>query len=221
MKKRGLITGLLFLVLLAFVFQTEITGFFASIRDRAYEAAEADSEAIEALPALSESETAATGEAPPLPGETEEATAEALPGATDSGEVAYREVSLYFVNGSQELAAEKRSIINEGGVAKTTLQELLTGPEESTLSSYIPDGTQVLGVNLKEDGNCVVNFSKEIQSAKLDSTEERLVIESVVETLCQFPSIKSVSFQVEGKAIESLTGHWDVSAPIAKEDLKQ
>ncbi len=215
MKKRGLITGLLFLVLLAFVFQTEISGFFASIRDRAYEAAEADSEAIEDLPPLSESETDSTGEAPPLPGE--DATEET---AADTGAVSYREISLYFVDGEEDqLSVEKRSIINESGVAKATLLELLTGPESSNLSSYIPDGTEVLGVNLKEDGTCVVNFSKEIQEADLNSTEERLVIESIVETLCQFDTITAVQFQVDGNSVQSLTGHWDVSEPIATDDL--
>ncbi len=215
MKKRGLITGLLFLVLLAFVFQTEISGFFASIRDRAYEAAEADSEAIENLPPLSESESGDTGEAPPLP--EEEGAAD---DGTETGAVSYREVSLFFVDGKEnQLTVEKRSIINQGGVAKTTLQELLTGPESGNLSSYIPDGTQVLGINLKEDGTCIVNFSKEIQGAKLNSSEERLVIESIVETLCQFDTVKSVQFQVDGKQVQSLTGHWDVSQPIAKEDL--
>ncbi len=213
MKKRGLITGLLFLVLMAFVFQTEISGFFASIRDRAYEAATADSEAIENLPALSESESDNSSEAPPLPGEEET-------DADETSAVSYREVSLYFVDGEEDqLSVEKRSIINEGGVAKATLQELLVGPEGSGLSSYIPDGTEVLGINLKNDGTCIVNFSKEIQEAELNSTEERLVIESIVETLCQFPTVSAVQFQVDGKSVQSLTGHWDISEPIKKDDL--
>ena len=81
-----------------------------------------------------------------------------------SAPVTYKEVSLYFVNDAEnEMAVEKRSIVNQVGVAKTTMQELLSGPVDTSLASYIPDGTQVLGINIGEDGICTVDFSEDIQ----------------------------------------------------------
>ncbi|MEE0776181.1 MAG: GerMN domain-containing protein, partial [Bacillota bacterium] len=128
--------------------------------------------------------------------------------------------SLYFVNdAANELAVEKRSIVNQTGVAKTTVQELLSGPVDTSLASYIPDGTQVLGINIDKDGICTVDFSEDIQKAELNSTEERYVIESIVETLSQFDSVSAVQIRVNGAVVQSLTGHWDISHPISTADL--
>ena len=56
MKKKGIVTGILFVVLLAFVFQTEIGGFFASVREKAFTAAEESVEETAALPDYEETE---------------------------------------------------------------------------------------------------------------------------------------------------------------------
>ncbi|HIZ76857.1 MAG TPA: GerMN domain-containing protein [Firmicutes bacterium] len=237
MKKKGVVTGILFVVLLAFVFQAEIGGFFASVRSKAHDAVNADTAALmenENLPALSDSEAddsestteeEGTASAPPVPeGMTadSESTDQEEDGSAEetSAPVTYKEVSLYFVNDAEnEMAVEKRSIVNQVGVAKTTMQELLSGPVDTSLASYIPDGTQVLGINIGEDGICTVDFSEDIQKAELNSTEERYVIESIVETLSQFDSVSAVQIRVNGEVVQSLTGHWDISHPISSEDL--
>ncbi len=213
MKKKGIVTGILFVVLLAFVFQTEIGGFFASVREKAFTAAnETKAEETAALPEYEESEekTKETetkeGEAPPTPGQTE----------STSADVTYKEVSLYFVDeNSKDLAVETRSVINQVGLAKTTLQELLTGPTTESLSSYIPEGTTVQSINIEEGGLCTVDFSKELQSAALNSSEEKYVIESIVNTLSQFDSVNTVQIRVDGNVVNSIAGHWDISKPLA------
>lgn len=212
MKKKGIVTGILFVVLLAFVFQTEIGGFFASVREKAFTAAnESATEETAALPDYEETEKNTTeketkdGEAPPTPGETE----------STSANVTYKEVSLYFVDeNSDRLAVETRSVINQTGLAKTTLQELLTGPVTESLSTYIPAGTTIQSINIQEDGLCTVDFSKELQNAKLNSTEEKYVIESIVNTLTQFDSVSSVQIRVDGNVVDSIAGHWDISQPL-------
>lgn len=208
MKKKGIVTGILFVVLLAFVFQTEIGGFFASVREKAFTAAnETKAEETAALPEYEESEEKTKeGEAPPTPGQTE----------STSADVTYKEVSLYFVDeNSKDLAVETRSVINQVGLAKTTLQELLTGPTTESLSSYIPEGTTVQSINIEEGGLCTVDFSKELQSAALNSSEEKYVIESIVNTLSQFDSVNTVQIRVDGNVVNSIAGHWDISKPLA------
>lgn len=212
MKKKGIVTGILFVVLLAFVFQTEIGGFFASVREKAFTAAnESTLEETAALPDYEETEKNTTdqenkkGEAPPTPEDTE----------STSANVTYKEVSLYFVDkNSNGLAVETRSVVNQTGLAKTTLQELLTGPVTESLSSYIPAGTTVQSINIQEDGLCTVDFSKELQNAELNSTEEKFVIESIVNTLTQFDSVSSVQIRVDGSVVDSIAGHWDISQPL-------
>ena len=214
MKKRGLVIGLLFVVLMAFVFQTEIAGFIGDVRDRATDAGEADEAVIAAMPALDESEG---GTPPPLPegeGETEITEEEV------SGAVTYQEVSLFFVDeGGDVISAEKRSIVDSGGVARATMTALIDGPADSSLSSYIPEGTEIRDISIDDQGLCTVDFSSEIQAAELDSREERYVIESIAKTLAQFPSVNSVQIKVNGAVCQSLTGHWDISAPIAVDSL--
>lgn len=218
MKKRGIIIGLLFVALMALVFQTEIKGLMTSVRDKAYDAAAADEAVISTLPALDEKEddSGDDGTPPPLPegGDDADGTADV------TADVSYREVSLYFIDeNSDTVSAEKRSIIDQGGVARATMTELLAGPSSSSLSSYIPAGTEVLDISIGEDGVCTIDFSKEIQTAQLDSREERFVIESVVETLSQFDSVQAVQIKVDGAICKSLTGHWDISQPISVTDL--
>jgi spore germination protein GerM len=211
MKKKGIITGILFVILLAFVFQTEIGGFFASVRDKAFTSAEEESTTDTAsLPEYEETESSAItneedGEAPPTPDDTESTAAD----------VTYKEVSLFFVNETEnEIAVETRSVVNQIGLAKTTMDELLNGPVNTSLASYIPEGTEVQSINIQENGLCTVDFSEELQNAELNSTEEKHVIESIVNTLCQFDSVNSVQIRINGSIVDSIAGHWDVSKPL-------
>lgn len=209
MKKKGIITGILFVILLAFVFQTEIGGFFATVRDKAFTSAEEDSTDTASLPDYEETESTAVteddGEAPPTSGDTK----------STSADVTYKEVSLYFVDkATDELAVETRSVVNQTSLAKTTVQELLSGPVSTSLASYIPEGTEVLSINIQDSGLCTVDFSKQLQDAELNSSEEKYVIESIVNTLCQFDSVSSVQIRIDGNVVDSIAGHWDISKPL-------
>lgn len=210
MKKRGMITGILFVVLLAFVFQTEIGGFFADVRDKAFASAKADKEQVSAdLPDYAETETIPKAEASAPP------TAETAEASTD---ISYKEVSLYFVDTQKDdLAVETRSIINQAGVAKTTLNELLTGPVSSTLASYIPEGTTVKSIDIDDTGLCTVDFSEQLQNSNITSSQEKYVIESIVNTLSQFDSVKAVQIRINGNIVNSIAGHWDISKPLTAE----
>ena len=215
MKKRGMITGILFVVLLAFVFQTEIGGFFADVREKAFASADATKEKKEQvsadLPDITEKETVTANTA-------EKAEASAPPVAEAGTDISYKEVSLYFVDTQKDdLAVETRSIINQTGVAKTTLNELLTGPVSSTLASYIPKGTTVKSIDIDKTGLCTVDFSEELQNSEMTSSREKFVIESIVNTLSQFDSVKAVQIRINGNIVNSIAGHWDISKPLTAE----
>lgn len=225
MKKRGIVIGLLFVALMALVFQAEIKGLMTSVRERAYDAADADQAVISALPALDEDEngTGDEGTPPPLPDGTEEPgeDGEDTEDTEDvTAELSYSEVSLYFVDeNSGAVSAETRSVASQGGIARATMEQLLTGPADSSLASYIPANTQVLDIAISEDGLCTIDLSGDIQQAQLDSRQERFVIESIVETLSQFDTVQQVQIKVDGAVCKSLTGHWDISKPLSVNDL--
>ncbi|MBQ1252215.1 MAG: GerMN domain-containing protein, partial [Firmicutes bacterium] len=46
------------------------------------------------------------------------------------------------------------------------------------------------------------------------SSEEKLVIESILSTLSQFDSVNAVQIRVNGHVVESIAGHWDISKPL-------
>ena len=85
----------------------------------------------------------------------------------------------------------------------------LTAQENSPL----PPGTRLLSINLAE-GLATVNFSRELRDhfPGGDGAETR-VVNSVLRTLGQFPTIAQVQFQVDGKPLASLGGLLDLSAP--------
>lgn len=220
MKKKGVVTGLLFAVLMAFVFQTEIGGFLGSVKDKAQEAVNADTAALaekENLPKVDENEGASQEDAaaPPLPSDDNSADTEENSDAAASSDITYKEVALFFVDeNAGEMAVEKRSVINGLGLAKATMEQLLTGPTESSLQSYIPEDAEILGINISDDGLCTIDFSPEIQNAELNSAQEKYVLESIVDTLGQFDTVQAVQIKVNGHTVESLTGHWDISQPL-------
>ncbi|MDI6827049.1 MAG: GerMN domain-containing protein [Armatimonadota bacterium] len=80
-------------------------------------------------------------------------------------------------------------------------------------SNPIPEGTKLLGVEVK-DGLAIVNFSHEFRdNFEGGSTGEALLIGAILRTLGQFPEIRQVSILVEGKPIDSL-GHLDLSGRL-------
>ncbi|MBQ5389910.1 MAG: GerMN domain-containing protein, partial [Anaerovibrio sp.] len=48
------------------------------------------------------------------------------------------------------------------------------------------------------------------------STGEEMLVGSLVNTLTEFPEIKKVQILVEGKEIDSLSGHLDLSRPVER-----
>ena len=97
------------------------------------------------------------------------------------------------------------------------MEELLTGPSSKEMISYIPEGTSVQSINIEKSGLCTVDLSKEIQNTSLTSSEEKNVIESIVNTLSQFDSVNAVQIRVNGNVVDSLAGHWDISKPLTVE----
>lgn len=127
------------------------------------------------------------------------------------------QVTLYFADKEGTgLAKELRWITKVPGLARATLEELIKGPvATSGLSSTIPAGTVLLDLNIKPDGLAIVSFSNEIKANhKGGSTGEALTVNSIVETLAQFPTIKQVQILIDGQAVETLAGHLDLTKPL-------
>ncbi|MBC7075574.1 MAG: GerMN domain-containing protein [Syntrophomonadaceae bacterium] len=124
------------------------------------------------------------------------------------------DIDLYFVEADGKgLAAEKRTIEKTEGIARRTLEELIKGPVTPAYSPVFPEGTKLLDINIKSDGLCIVDFSSEVRHVN-SALQEKLMVYAVVNTLGQFPTVKKVSFMIDGEAVKTLGGYVDISNPV-------
>lgn len=80
-------------------------------------------------------------------------------------------------------------------------------PTTPGASTVIPLGTKVLGLKV-DKGLATVDFSREVLKANVGSAGEALGIQSIVNTLTEFPGIDRVAFTVEGKVDEQARDWW-------------
>lgn len=90
--------------------------------------------------------------------------------------------------------------------AEAALNSLIEGPGEgSSLVNPFPEGTRLLGVEVK-DGIAFVNLSEEVLKISENKQNERAMIKAVSLTLGEFPEISKVRIFVDGKTIENSNG---------------
>ncbi|WP_258359650.1 GerMN domain-containing protein [Moorella sulfitireducens (nom. illeg.)] len=133
---------------------------------------------------------------------------------------AERIATLYFIKETPSefyLAPELRRIDASRFTAEKVLQELISGPKETTLKPVLPQTVKVLGVKT-EKGLATVDFSQEIKSLNVGSRGEVLVLAAIANTLIKLPEIEKVQILVEGKKLESLAGHVDISEPLGRNE---
>ncbi|MBE3586261.1 GerMN domain-containing protein [Desulfofundulus thermocisternus] len=127
-------------------------------------------------------------------------------------------VVLYFGDNQGYLVAERREIPVTKAIARATLRELCRGPASgSGFNPTIPPGTRVKDINIR-DGLAIVDFSRELKERhRGGSSAELLTVYSIVNTLTQFPSVQQVQILVEGRPLETLAGHLDISGPLKRD----
>lgn len=134
-----------------------------------------------------------------------------------------KEVTVYFIGSTPTsfyLAPEKRKVPADSDLKKAAIEELIKGPYYAELSNSLqpalPKGAKLLGLKV-EGGLATVDFNSATQkNLNVGSSGEALVIASVVNTLTEFSEVKEVQILIEGKKVESLAGHIDISKPLKR-----
>ncbi|MCI6284550.1 GerMN domain-containing protein [Selenomonas sp.] len=128
-------------------------------------------------------------------------------------------VNVYYPNEQgTKLLPSSRKIETGSSKDKYTaaLESLMKGPTEKGQTAIFPKKAKLLSVTLK-NGTAVVNFSKELQTNFVGgSTGEEMLVGSIVNTLTEFSEVKNVHILIDGKNIETLSGHMDLSVPISR-----
>ena len=128
---------------------------------------------------------------------------------------------VYFActqHGQPRMTAVTRRVPAGQRAAAAALREITTGEVPRGCSRPLPAGTRVLGVRVSS-GMAIVDFSAEFVSRFVGGADnEGVVVYSVVNTLTSLRGIDRVRILVEGKPIESIGGHLDVSGPLHADD---
>jgi germination protein M len=140
-------------------------------------------------------------------------TGKASPPGTDGEKPADKPLNLSvhyvkFTDQDAYLVREVHQVPYTQGVAKAALEELIkVEPSTPGASRVLPAETKINGISIK-DGVATVDFSREVLQANVGSTGEALGIQSIVNTLTEFPEIKQVSFLVDGKLDDKAKDWW-------------
>ncbi len=150
---------------------------------------------------------------PPSPSASPSGSASSSPSTPPSGEPSPSTtaetmlVRAYYVldgpSGVEGLVPTLRVVPKSTGVARSAMNALLD-PDAvlarySQLSTGIPSGTKLLGITIK-NGVATVDFSSEFESGG-GSASAAYRLGQVTYTLTQFPTVRAVLFQVEGRTV--------------------
>ncbi|MCJ7690650.1 MAG: GerMN domain-containing protein [Clostridiaceae bacterium] len=154
----------------------------------------------------------------------EETTDEAVKETTEVKDevIKTKEVVLYFSdNQAMYLVGEKRNI--EEPTAKAIVLELIKGPSAPSKGSEklyetLPSDLQLLDVQVNEGIASVDISGDSVEKISSGSTGEGMALYSIVNTLIldQNLGITKVQFLVDGKKVNSIKGHYDVSVPMSE-----
>lgn len=129
-----------------------------------------------------------------------------------------KEVNIYFTDEEGTNLKAESHMIKKGSLEaeiNESLSELIKGPADKDLANPLPDGTKLVGIEVKGD-IAAVNFSPELVSKHPGgSSWEIQTVYSIVNTvILNFPEVKKVQILVAGKKQKTIAGHIDVSLPL-------
>lgn len=139
--------------------------------------------------------------------------------------VKMRQTVFYYANEDGYLEPMMMEIPWVTGIGKSAVSHLVDCEEvrqklEGTgLKPVLPEGTEVIGMAIKEDGLAKINFNKEFLNTQ-NLQEEVNAVKAVVYTLTEFPTISRVRFMVEGKYIDKLPHGTNVSKALTRSDFE-
>lgn len=117
-------------------------------------------------------------------------------------------LTLYFPNANADsVVPEQRLVqVNQGeSLEEVIFRQLQKGPMNSDSGSIIPEGTKLLSIGTKED-ICTLDLSNEFVDNNPGGTAfEAVLINSIVNSLTELPSVKKVQFLINGQKREVYT----------------
>jgi len=126
---------------------------------------------------------------------------------SDSTETVGRDLYLIDVNGMVVSQTIELPTPESQEVAKQVLEHLVVeGPVTPLLPNgfraVLPQGTEVLGLDLEDDGTMVVDLSEEFEN--YDAEDEVKILEAITHTLTQFENVDNIKLMINGHPLEEM-----------------
>ncbi len=112
-------------------------------------------------------------------------------------------ITIYFANDRGDMLLEYDKAVevtNDISLEQLVIESLITGPLREGYGQTIPDGTTLKKISIK-DGVCYVDLSGEFNGT-LDTCMDVVTIYSIVNSLCELPTINKVQFLIDGEKQE-------------------
>jgi len=127
------------------------------------------------------------------------------------GKPATMPVAVYYMKTTDRdmyLVREVHEVPRTEDAARAALEELIRGnPQTEDAARILPPETKIRKI-VVEDGLATVDFSRDVLEANVGAAGEALGIQSIVNTLTEFPEIERVAFRVEGGLDERAMDWW-------------
>ena len=149
---------------------------------------------------------------------TSESSSSSAASSAASQKAAVMDISVYYpdVNATGLVAVTKTVKAQEADKYLAAVEALLAGTDDKKLTAVFPKKAKLRKVSVS-GGVAKVDFDKNLTTGFVGgSTGEEMLVGSLVNTLTEFPEIKKVQILVEGKEIDSLSGHLDLSRPVER-----
>jgi spore germination protein GerM len=116
------------------------------------------------------------------------------------------------------LVPEVHSVPKTDTPAHAAIELLLAEPKTKDLVKALPDGTKLRNLSIKNHIAYADFNDKLVKNNPGGSAAEMLIVAAIVNTLTEFPEVQKVQIQVEGKKVETLSGHLDISEPLSRSE---
>ncbi len=122
------------------------------------------------------------------------------------------------VSGNEvDLESKSARITQKGDPIAAALDVLLQAKPGPQQPRIFPEGVRVLGVRV-QDGVATINMSEEFNRLKeMGDTPESLAQRALIQTLAQFPQVRSMLVLVNGKPFQSEHSDWTEPIPVRTE----
>jgi germination protein M len=139
--------------------------------------------------------------------EENDETAENMEESEVEAETVPRQLYLIDANGLVAAQTLELPAPESNEVAQQVLEHLVKGGPVTPMlpngfQAVLPEGTEVNGVNLQEDGTMIVDFSSEF--SEYEAEDEVKIVESVTHTLTQFENVHQVQLRMNGHPLREM-----------------